>query len=373
MVVNRNYTNVSCKALGQLISLKDASSRTVSKNAVYNKEEVYYLPAIRLFISLNFKVSTQDGTATNLLIRDLAEEIGCCSKTILSSLNKLSSGSKPLISYHIDEDTKLLSVEFLNYKDMFKRRGEGGLGYIVMDGLMRTKLYMAESINDMRLLIRALLECTEQEGYEASISLKQLIKGLPSYIRPCNVRNSLDKFKRIFDLTPNRNKSAYHFMLNDMSRVKERKNALLVENEAVLREMVSSFNNTIDSINEWNSKDGTQQSMSPLVEKQVRDFLHVSFDWKSANEDGLKILPKFNFTSKEFEDAAQIATQLNADCVKGALKKYMEQFVLPGRGSKRRDTMAIIQNMSESIFTKTKTFLFNENLAADASGSAIAV
>lgn len=373
MVVNRNFTNISCKALGQLISLKDAASRSVSKNAVYNKDEVYYLPAIRLFISLNFKVSTQDGMAEDLFIKDLAEEIGCCPKTVVSSLKRLSSGTDPLLSYHIDEDTKLLSVKLLNYKDMFKRRGEGGLGYIVMDNLMRAKLSMAESVTDMRLLIRALIECTEQEGNEASLSLKQLIRGLPSYIRPCNVRSALGRFKRIFDLSPNRNNSAFLFTVNDMSRVKERKNALLVENESVLREVVAAFNAAIDDINEWNCVNGSQQELSPLVEKQVRDFLHVSFDWKAAAEGGMKLLPKFNFTSREFEDAAQIATQLNADSVKGALKKYMEQFVLPGKGSTRRDTMAIIQNMSEAIYTKSKTFLSSGSLGADASAGAIAV
>ena len=55
-MVNRNFTNISCKALGQLISLTDSSSRKVAKNSVYDKDHVYYLPAIRLFILLNFKV-----------------------------------------------------------------------------------------------------------------------------------------------------------------------------------------------------------------------------------------------------------------------------------------------------------------------------
>ena len=88
----------------------------------------------------------------------------------------------------------------------------------------------------------------------------------------------------------------------------------------------------------------------------VSNLLHVKFDWKKAQENQQKELPTFHFTTKEYEDAAQIATQLDFKSVKSALSKYMETFVLTSRGSTRRDTMAIIQNMSEAIFTKLHTY-----------------
>lgn len=364
-MVNRNFTNISCKALGQLISLKDAASRKVSKNAVYDRERCYSRSSVNLFVLLNFLVSTSDGTAQGLLIKDLAHEIGCVPKTVVHALDKLSSGSEPLISYNIDSDTQLLNVEILNYKDMFKRRGEGGLGYIVMNRLMRVKLAMMDNVNELRVLLRALLECEEQEGYEASLSIKQFMSGLPSYIRPCNIKAALGGIgmKKVFDLLPNKNHTAYHFSVNKESRAKDIKEALVGENSGAIRQLVAGFNETIDFINSYHSLDRTdrESKIGVLVSRQVRELLKISFNWEEAVKEGMKMLPKFNFTSREFEDAALIATHLDIDSVKGALIRYMEQFVLRGKGSTRRDTMAIIQNMSEAIYSKTNTFFLPED------------
>lgn len=365
-MVNRNFTNISCKALGQLISLKDAASRKVAKNSVYNKDSVYYLPAIRLFISLNFKVSTKDGKASGLIIKELAEEIGCCQKTVVSALIRLSSGKEPLISYSIDDETKLLSVEILNYTDMFKRSGEGGLRYIVFDTDLAGRLKMIKNINEMRVCIRALIECEEQEGYEASLSVKQIIAGMPSYIRPCNIRQYLKCLPAIIKSTANINKTAFHISVNMISRARERKEQLLFENERNIRNLIREFNECIDTLNRsCKLSDADQESkINSDVSDGIKKLLHISFDWKKAREKNIKILPTFHFRTEEYENAALIATQLNFNAVKGALYKYLETFVLTGRGSKRKDTMAVIQNLSEYIFTKNKTF-FPDNETED--------
>lgn len=353
-MINRNFTNISCKALGQLISLKDAASRSVSKNAVFNPDSRYYIPAIRLFIALNFLVSTRDGKATNIIIKELAEEIHCCKKTVISSLEKLASGSDPLISYCIDEETKLLSIEILNYTNMFKRTGEGGLRYLVFDKDLKSRFFMLKNINEMRVCIRAFLECIEQDGYEASLSVKQFLKALPNYLRPCNIKAYLKILPVFIKSQPNINSTSYHLSVNTLSRAKEIREKKYAENESKIRKVIEDFNEQINFINNYNS--GKENPMNTHTSIMISDLLHVNFDWKKAQECKQKELPTFHFTSKEYEDAAQIATQLDFKSVKIALSKYMETFVLTGRGSTRRDTMAIIQNISEAIFTKLHTY-----------------
>lgn len=370
-MVNRKFSNISCKALGQLISLKDSASRKVAKNSVYNKDNVYYIPSIRLFILLNFKVYTKDGSATNLVIKELAEEIGCCPKTVLSSLEKLASGENPLISYTIDEETKLLSVNILNYTDMFKRAGEGGLRYLVFSESLFNELKSVDNINEMRLCLRALIECEEQEGKEASLSLKAILSGLPSYIRPCNVRNYLSKFTCIVNSTSNANKTAYHFEISKISDGKFMRNKMLAICESALRHTVGELNDLIYQINTSNrlSTNDTESRMSASVSNDVTNLLKVSFEWRKAKEQNQKVLPSFHFRNEEFEDAALIATHLDTESVIAAIKKYMQDYVLTGRGSTRKDTMAIIQNISEHIYNKKKMFFSNLNENNDFSES----
>ena len=370
-MINRKFTNISCKALGQLISLKDSASRKVAKNSVYNKDHVYYLPSIRLFILLNFKVYTKDGSASNLVIKELAEEIGCCPKTVISALEKLSTGENPLISYSIDEETKLLSIKIDNYTDMFKRAGEGGLRYLVFSESLLKELKAIDNINEMRLALRALIECEEQEGKEASLSLKDILSGLPAYIRPCNVRNYVSKFKYIIKTTSNPNNSAYLFQISLISDGKSLRNKMVSVFENALRTTVSEINQKIYDINTGNrlTTSDEKSKMSPSVANDVSRLLNVSFEWRKAKEQNLKVLPTFHFRSEEFEDAALIATHLDLDSVIGAIKKYMEEFVLTGRGSTRKDTMAIIQNISEHIYNKKKMFFSNSKENNDFSDS----
>lgn len=364
-MVNRNFTNISCKALGQLISLTDSSSRKVAKNSVYDKEHVYYLPAIRLFILLNFKVYTKDGSVSGLYMKELEEEIGCCHKTLLSSLEKLSSGERPLISYEIDEETKLLSVSILNYKEMFKRSGEGGLRYLVFSNKLFNEILKINNINEMRLFIRALIECEEEGGREASLSLKQMLAGLPAYLRPCNVRNFLTKYKDLLVYTPNANHSMYHLELGFFSDSKKLRNKMLEINENLVRSLINDFNNKIISINTYHylSDKDTESKINAEVSSDVKSSLKVNLDWRKARADKIKALPLFNFKTKDYEQVALIATQLDFDTVKGALIKYMEEFVLTGRGSTRMD---VIQNIAEKIFKKTKNFFSNNISFEDA-------
>lgn len=357
-MVNRNFTNISCKALGQLISLKDAASRKVAKNSVFDKDCVYYLPAIKLFIFLNFLVSTKDGKASDIIIKDLAKEINCCTKTVISSLNRLSTGKDPLISYTIDDVTKLLSVEILNYTDMFKRSGEGGLRYIVFDKDLKGRLFLIRSINEMRICVRALIECEEQGDYEASLSMKQIMAGLPSYIRPYKILYYFKLMPAIVKSTANANKTAFHVSVHKISRAKENRDKIISHNNVNVRNLISSINESIDEINKmFNlSKNDIDSKINAEVSVGIKNFLHISFNWRKAQENKMKVLPTFHFTSSEYEDAALIATQLNFEAVKGALLKYLETHILTGRGSRRNDTMAVIQNISESIFIKNKNY-----------------
>jgi len=362
-MVNRQFTNISCKDLGQLISLKDSASRKVAKNSVYDNESVYYMPAIRLYILLNFKVYTKDGTATDLSLKETAAEIGCCQKTVLNALDRLSSGSEPLLSYEMDEDTKLFSVKLLNYQDMFKRRGEGGLRYIVFDFKMFEQMKEIGNINEMRLCIRTLIECEEQDGSEASLTVKQIMRGLPSYIRPCNVRSYIDNLKSVFKTNSNVNNSAYLFSLFGVSEGKKWRNKLFSVNEKAVRNIVSEFNRQIEFINDLHrlSKNNEHSMIDSSVSADIDSMLHVSFDWKKASESGMKELPSFHFRAKEYEEAAIIATHLSLDAVNGAIKKYMESYVLTGMGSTRNDTMSVIQNIAEHIYMKSKTFFLGKS------------
>lgn len=359
-MIYRNYTNISRKDLGQLIALKDAASRSVAKRSLFNRKDAYYLAAIRLYLILCFKASASTGVTDDLLIKSLASEARCCRKTVMASLDKLKRGG--LIDYTQNPDTHMIIVSLTNHDMLAARRGEGGFGYIVFSRQMLDKLLELTSINDMRLLIRTLIECEEQRGTEATITVKDILKSLPGYLRPIHLRKSISLLDEFIAGEANENRSAYIFYLKDTFKGKQNRTLDYATNESKLRKTIEAINQEIQDINNYYglSKSSNESQMSSMVAARIQKSLRVSFDWMKAEKDGLKELPQFVFGRGEFRGIAEIATQLDFESVIGAIREYLQSNVFKGRGKRGAERERAIQKIAGDIFRKNNDFGIGE-------------
>jgi hypothetical protein len=205
---------------------------------------------------------------------------------------------------------------------MFKRRGEGGYGYIQFDDELSDRYCAIRSINDMRVGIRALLECNEQNGYEATISMQQIRSGMPGYVKPCYIKKSLQALRGIFKEATSLTKKAIHISLNDYVRVPEKKLRLLGEGESTIRKMVYDLNEKISEINAdfLLSPDNPENRLSDMVADRLHQLTHMKMDWKAAAMNGIKSIPLLSYSNQEYSDAANLILQFGTDAVLYAIQ-----------------------------------------------------
>jgi len=205
-MVRKDYANISMEKLSDILCLKTMRGRAaVNSSTVHNASSgTHFLQIpVRLYILLHFFSNSNTGEAFALDPEDLALQLGANVKSVKAGLKRLADGG--FIGY--SEEPDFVDVTIAGVRDMYKKRGEGGRGYITCGPELRDAVMRVTKINDLRIILRSLLQTVSAEltrankKAEAVISMKDYRSGLPSYIKPCVIRQvtSGETFNTLFD------------------------------------------------------------------------------------------------------------------------------------------------------------------------------
>lgn len=177
--------------------------------------------SVRLFILIHFYANANTGITSPLDLEDLAQALDCNIKTVRSNILRLESCG--FFDVSMDPVTEEYTFTIHDYTKMYNPIGLGG-GYIQCTYDLLEQLLQIKSINELRVILMLLCEAITTELQSsaklavAKLTFKELLAGLPKYVKPGVVKQILDhanSFKTIFKEEYTRKKRYIAAKLND--------------------------------------------------------------------------------------------------------------------------------------------------------------
>ena len=204
----KEFANIGLKKLGQLIDITTPRGRSAANSStVYDSDSGLHLLQIpvRFYILLHFYANSSTGTAGNINIGALADDLNCNTKSIKAALFKLRETG--FVTFDDDSDYDLFDLTITDVPDMYKKTGKGGKGYLVCGPDLLKHILGIFKINALRVFLRTLIQTTSAELTSASnrpvakISMVEYRAGLPKYVKPSVVKTALDMpcFNAVFE------------------------------------------------------------------------------------------------------------------------------------------------------------------------------
>lgn len=157
-----------------------------------------------LFLYAHFQAPDQMGH-TYIDVDQAAQELGCDKKTIRNNLKLLNRYG--YITLGQTPEPGLFQLFIKDYRSYFKKASENGRGYVTIAKEIFAELIGAESINEIRLILRNLLFSVENavnefKGRPMKRTYRELQRELPHYCTKKGIRKMLEKpaFEKLFEV-----------------------------------------------------------------------------------------------------------------------------------------------------------------------------
>ncbi len=141
--------------------------------------------AIKLMLLLHFQSPDKDGYCVNFDPYQAAETLDCTTRTVLNNLDNLQRYQ--YIKYK-RVSSHNYNILLTGYQDYFSPATKGGRGYFVMPQDLFEKILPLDEINQLRIILRELLEFDKlnQRGNFTvnNRSIEDIRKYLPFYCKP---------------------------------------------------------------------------------------------------------------------------------------------------------------------------------------------
>lgn len=330
----RRFTNISMEAIAKLLGVSLEGRRAEIKKDDKALQRFLNIP-IKLFLLLNFYANSNTGTTTLLSLNELAKRLKCHVKTIYSALRKLAAND--MITYMENAETGYVNVIILHLQDMYKRRGEGGKGYITFNTELLETLLSAKDINVLRAMLISLLETSTRIALSASKSLKEiqvsfstLATAFPKSARPKDIRMACDKkgvFGELFDRASNDLRKTIFVKLKEGFDGKFVKQQVRLEAKKNIISEINAINEAVRNINTGIHEDGIVHINDARVLLDEHDIdLFKTIDVVHPD----KSLPLLDLNSDERNDCTTIAQDYGIDTVITAIRVFYENYLMPG-------------------------------------------
>ena len=149
---------------------------------------------LKLYLALYFYANSA-GRGEEIYYSEMASLIECTERTVHNSLDKLRDAG--YIEY-AKKNPRCFSASISGYgPELFAKMSKGGSGFITLSDSSLKELLSLRALNDIRLFAICLLRCNENALKSTSksaacvLSVDEIKKTLPDYIRPCDVRKAL--------------------------------------------------------------------------------------------------------------------------------------------------------------------------------------
>ena len=190
-----NECQSACASCPSRCMTKEYTYRRVYHN---EKNRYGYQPrlktnAIKLFIAYHFLNVDNIGFIQNVNLQELATKLGCDIKTINNNNELLREYG--YISY-VKTDSCIANIFLTDYENYFKPASQGGRGFIVMSDIVLDELIKIESINELRITLRQLMEfdlLSNRNIDNIEKSYKELKRVLPDYCKRNIIKKASEK------------------------------------------------------------------------------------------------------------------------------------------------------------------------------------
>ena len=261
--------------------------------------------SVRLFILIHFYANANTGITSPLDLEDLAQALDCNIKTVRSNILRLESCG--FFDVSMDLVTEEYTFTIHDYTKMYNPIGLGG-GYIQCTYDLLEQLLQIKSINELRVILMLLCEAITTELQSsaklavAKLTFKELLAGLPKYVKPGVVKQILDhanSFKTIFKEEYTRKKRYIAAKLNDCFNGATTKNQVF---EDKLRERMQ-------------------------YEEILKTEYGIAFD-QTPTLDAEHLLPIYDFEETQYHDLTIMAQDYEIGTVLDALHLFYNRYIL---------------------------------------------
>lgn len=237
---------------------KTYTQENVIKKIYHNEKNRYgYRPmlkgnAIKLMLLLHFYHPDKHGILYNINVYELSNLLKCSIRTIWNNLDVLSGYS--YISYS-KNDGHTISVILNDYEKYYLPANKNGRGFIVMSRDLLDSLIQVESLISLRIILREIISLDDPSlKGQASVDYKKIQDirpTLPSYCKPCIIKDSVVKPNSIFNVSINDNIIRFEIKNNYVPKMQKAKmHDKLIEE---LNLFIMDFNSSVAYLNAGNA------------------------------------------------------------------------------------------------------------------------
>ena len=287
--------------------------------------------SVRLFILIHFYANANTGITSPLDLEDLAQALDCNIKTVRSNILRLESCG--FFDVSMDPVTEEYTFTIHDYTKMYNPIGLGG-GYIQCTYDLLEQLLQIKSINELRVILMLLCEAITTELQSsaklavAKLTFKELLAGLPKYVKPGVVKQILDhanSFKTIFKEEYTRKKRYIAAKLNDCFNGATTKNQVRQETYSEIVSFTTEMDDVIRTFNTYLFEDKLRERMQ--YEEILKTEYGIAFD-QTPTLDAEHLLPIYDFEETQYHDLTIMAQDYEIGTVLDALHLFYNRYIL---------------------------------------------
>lgn len=358
----KNFTNISVTSIAALLGLKLEDRKATIVRSDDNRSHML-TSQIHLFLLLHFYANSNDGKAELVSIDELSQKTSRDVKTIYRSLNLLMDCG--YIHYQSANEPGYISVEILNIQDMYKRRGEGGHGYITFNTDMLTSILKLKKMNVLRTVLVSFIEIISQTASSATkilphiqITLDKFRQCFPKSTRPVEIREACDNlgdFGAFFSRMAPDLKNSIFIRFKPEYETKSIKQELRLQAKSRIFSEIDAIEAAIGTTNASIEMDKVihVSDISALLKHNI-DL----FKYKDPFHPDDK-LPLLDINSGVKNDCVTIAQDYGIDTVIRALHIYYTEYLLSGsfKVDKAKSVGGLIRKIVQGLCSLPPNFL----------------
>lgn len=352
----KHFCNIGVEPIARLLGIQ-LDGRYASVSSKRLEDIPHYLCAqINLYFLLHFHANSVSGITDEIPISDLAEKMQYTKKTIHRSIRLLSEGGFLRVLGWSDDDE--VTIELLNLKNMYKRRGEGGSGYITFSQEEMNALLKIKSIHPLRTILVGLLELTSVLAKSSSkiirsfkLKIGTLMSCFPKSARPCDVKSACDEngaFGDFFNRVTADTRHAISVQLKSEFDANEVKRTVRLQAKQTIFDEINSFNSAIRAANTDICEDSCIHSTSI---KNLLCHNFNAFDHLDPIHQETK-LPLLDIPSDVKNNLVVIAQDYGTDSALDALHIFYTKYLLPGtfKQNQKKSLGGLLRRIVEELF-----------------------
>jgi hypothetical protein len=327
----KKFTNISVEKMATLLGLKIVGrGNKIVKDDIRDTPH-YMCCAMQIYLLLHFWADANTGITKVIDIVKLAARLGKKIKTVVNAIDDLVKGG--LITILEQPERNYVVIRIDNIQDMYKRRGEGGHGYLVFTLDLVNIIIDIDNVDILRAVLMALIKSTSNattyinRTTTIQLSTSDVKLCYPASTRLADIHRACDNdgpFGYLFERVQPDEKKLISIKLRPQYDGKYVKQQIKLDAKNKIGLEIRALNSIIRDANKGIADKGYMPARSTY------DFgIHNIdiLDYISSDRD--YALPELNcFTENVIADCATIAQDYDVDIVINAIHIFYAECLI---------------------------------------------